>query len=355
MRNRSESEKEFSRLLIRWYESNKRSLPWRATRDPYKIWVSEVMLQQTTVQTVIPYYEKWIVLFPDLQAFSRAPLQKVLKTWQGLGYYQRAKNMHKAAKIITSRFEGNFPTDYEELISLPGFGPYTTAAVLSITSDQPYPAIDANVRRVLLRLKSLKKEADPNQDGELLRFLSPLLPQKKIGTFNQAMMELGALVCRPKNPRCLLCPVSPFCQAYQDGEQEIIPTPKKNVTKKIEAVLAIIEKNGRYLIQKRPSTGLMADLWEFPGGKKQTGESLEAALRREIREELGVDVERAERLTVVRHAYTQFKVTLYAYACRLTKFPLAEKKHRRWVSLKNLRRYPFPSGSAKIVEFLENR
>jgi len=355
MENEEERRADFRRKLRLWYQKNHRELPWRQTHDSYKIWVSEVMLQQTTVQAVIPYYRNWITLFPDAEALIRAPLQKILKAWQGLGYYQRAKNLHKAAKIIVEKFDGQIPQDYDELIKLPGFGSYITAAVLSFSFDKPFPVIDANVRRILMRLMRMRSEASPNNDKILLDFLKPYFPQKKAGDFNQAMMELGALICRVKNPLCLLCPFLEFCEAFKTGEQEIIPTPKKRIYKKIEAAVGIIQEQGKYLIQKRPSKGLLADLWEFPGGKRKADESLEEALRREIKEELAADIAEEKFLTRVRHAYTQFQVTLSAYECSLKNKPHLKKGQHKWVTLKALRRFPFPSGSAKIVHFLEER
>ncbi|MGD2245969.1 MAG: A/G-specific adenine glycosylase [Candidatus Aminicenantes bacterium] len=345
----------FQRKLLLWYKRNHRKLPWRKNHDPYTIWISEVMLQQTTVQAVLPYYLEWIKTFPDIQSLSQAPLQRILKAWQGLGYYQRAKNLHKASKIIMEKFNGQLPQDYKELNKLPGFGPYITAAVLSLAFNKPFPVVDANVRRILMRLKGARGEANPQNDKTLIDFLIPHFPHKRPGLFNQAMMELGALVCRPKNPYCLLCPISDYCQAYKDGRQEIIPLPRKRNYRKIEAVVAIIQKNGRYLIQKRPSKGLLADLWEFPGGKIKPGETLEEALHREIKEELETEVQSEKLLIRVQHSYTQFQVYLYAYECRLKNDPHMNKSHHRWVTLRGMRRYPFPSGSAKIIRFLQQR
>jgi A/G-specific adenine glycosylase len=345
----------FQRNLLLWYKRHHRRLPWRKNRNPYKIWISEVMLQQTTVQAVLPYYSEWIKTFPDIRSLSKAPLQKILKAWQGLGYYQRAKNLHKASKIIVDKFDGHLPQDYEELNNLPGFGPYITAAVLSLAYGKPFPVVDANVRRILMRLKGVRGEADPQNDKVLLDFLIPHFPQKRPGIFNQAMMELGALVCRPKNPYCLLCPLIDHCQAYKDGKQEVIPLPKKRKYRKIQAVVAIIRKNGRFLIQKRSSKGLLADLWEFPGGKKRQGETLEEALHREIKEELGTEVQSEKFLIRVQHSYTQYQVSLYAYECGLKNDPHVNKGLHRWVTLRGMKRYPFPSGSAKIIRFLQER
>jgi A/G-specific adenine glycosylase len=344
----------FSRKLVAWYRVHKRPLPWRKTGDPYKIWVSEIMLQQTTVGAVIPYYEKWLKRFPDIKSLASASLQDVLKAWQGLGYYQRARNLHRSAKILIQKYGGKLPDGYEELRGLPGFGPYSTAAVLSIAFDQPYPVVDANVRRVLMRILGIRGEAGAERDKILLDRLIPHFPKKYAGTFNQALMELGALVCKPRNPLCLLCPVQTFCLAFERGEQEVIPRPKKRTYHKIEAVVAIIRKDGKILLQKRPPSGLLAGLWEFPGGKKKAGEGLKAALAREIREELGVEVKQAKFLMIVKHAYTQFEVMLHAYECTLQGEPLLKKNSHRWVGLRSLQKYPFPSGSAKIVNALRN-
>ncbi len=345
----------FRKKIFRWYEQHARKLLWRNSRDPYKIWVSEVMLQQTTVQAVLPYYQEWMKTFPDIESLSQASSRKVLKTWQGLGYYQRARNLHQASKIIVDKHQGRIPQDYEEMRKLPGFGPYITAAVLSIAFNKPFPVMEANIRRVLMRITGARGEANPQNDQKFLRFLKPYFPQNKAAAFNQALMELGALVCRPKNPSCLVCPLSDFCQAFKDGEQEVIPRPKKREYRKIDAVVAVVEKNGRFLIQKRPPKGLLADLWEFPGGKRKTGETLEEALRREIREELQSEVLDVKLLIKVSHAYTQYQVSLYAFQCRLAKDPSPSKKRHRWVTLHGLRNYPFPSGSAKIIKFLEQR
>ncbi len=355
MENKAQKFASLLKKLRRWYEKHYRKLPWRENHDPYRIWISEVMLQQTTVQAVLPYYKAWIKLFPDVKSLSQAPLQKILKAWQGLGYYQRAKNLHRASQIIMDKFKGQIPQEYEELKKLPGFGHYTAAAVLSFALNKPYPAVDANIRRVLMRLIGLQGEPNPKNDNTLLHFLKSHFPLKEIRLLNQALMELGALVCRPKNPLCLLCPVTEFCQAFEEGKQEIIPQPKKRDYRKIEAVIAIIKKKGKYLIQKRPPKGLLADLWEFPGGKRKAGEKLEEALHREINEELFAEVREEKFLNRVHHAYTQFQVSLYAYECSLKNEPRLNKAHHRWVTLRELRRYPVPSGTAKMVKFLEQK
>lgn len=343
--------KNFSIDLTHWYSKHKRDLPWRRTKDPYKIWVSEIMLQQTTVSTVIAYYERWVDVFPTVHDLAKAPLQAVLKQWQGLGYYNRVKNLHKAALILIDEHKGVLPKDPQAIRSLPGFGPYTTGSVLSIAYDMPLTIIDANVRRVVMRLLALSGIADTKQDPRINEFLLKVLPQKNVGDFNQALMELGALVCRAKEPICNACPVSKYCQAYKESKQEIIPEVKKKIIKDIYAVIAIIKKGNDYFIQKRPSKGLLADLWEFPGGKIEAGESVKKAMARELNEELGVQLKSAKHLFNVKHFYTQFRVNLSVFECVLDSEPKTDATHR-WVSFKNFSKYPMPSGSAKIIEKL---
>lgn len=339
--------------LLRWYRAQRRDLPWRKTKDPYRIWISEVMLQQTTVAAVLPHYEKWLRLFPDMRALARAPLGKVLKAWEGLGYYARARNLHGAARIMCRDHNGRVPDTYEDLIALPGFGPYITAAVLSIAYGLPFPVLDANVRRLMMRLYGIHGRHGLRIDRQLLKRVKSIFPAREAGDFNQALMELGALVCRPRNPSCLLCPAARLCRAFERGEQEIIPAPAQMSFKKIETVVGIIKQGKRYLIQRRAPHGLLAGLWEFPGGKREKRETLRAALRRELREELGASLKKERLLLKVQHAYTRFRVTLYAFECELAGQPELSRRRHRWVSLRAMKGYPFPSGSAKIVRFLE--
>ncbi len=343
--------KTFSHDLTDWYHQHKRDLPWRLSRDPYKIWISEIMLQQTTVSTVMDYYKRWIKTFPTVHDLAKAPLQTVLKQWQGLGYYNRAKNLHKTARVLIKEYRGMIPKDPQVVRSFSGFGPYTTGSVLSIAYDIPLTIIDANIRRVVMRLLALPGAAGTKQDKKIDEFLLKVLPKKGVGDFNQALMELGALVCRAKGPLCISCPLTKYCQAYKEGKQEIIPQTKKKLIKDIQAVIAIIKRGNNYFIQKRPSHGLMADLWEFPGGKIKAGESKKDALDRELNEELGVQLKSSKHLFDVKHFYTQFRVNLSVFACSLNKEPKIDTTHR-WVSFRNFSKYPMPSGSAKIVEKL---
>lgn len=313
------------------------------------------MLQQTTVPAVVPYFARWAKAFPDLGSLAKAPLRKVLREWQGLGYYQRARNLHRAAAIVLREHGGRVPDDEATLRTLPGFGSYTTAAVLSLAYGRPLPVIDANVRRVLMRVLALEGSAGPRVDKTLLAFLAKVFPAARPGDFNQALMELGALLCRGRNPQCLDCPVRFACRAAREGTQEIIPRPKTLKLQEIEAVVAVIERDGRYLIQQRADKGLLAGLWEFPGGKVEPGESLAAALRREVREEVGVEVRIVRRMPAVLHAYTRFRVNLHPFVCALRDPDFQPGPRRRWVTLAAIGRYPLPSGSVRIVDILAGK
>jgi A/G-specific adenine glycosylase len=341
----------FSRALLPWYQKNARDLPWRHTRDPYKIWISEIMLQQTTVATVISYYERWIKIFPRLPDVAAAHLSKILTTWQGLGYYQRARNIHKTAKLICKKYNGQFPSDRDVLRSFPGFGPYTTGAVLSIAFDQREPIIDANVRRVVMRFLSLKGEADTKKDRSIYSFLDVVMPFRDMSSFNQALMELGALVCVSGEPLCAVCPMARSCRAYQKKLQNAIPLVRQKSIHKIEAAVAIIKDQGKYYLQKRPSGGLLAGMWEFPGGKIKVLENPREALKRELKEELGVCIRSARCLFTVQHAYTKFRVKLHVFECSVDSLPRQDQTHR-WVRPGAFKKIPLPAATVKVIDKL---
>lgn len=346
---------EFSHQIVSWYKKNKRDLPWRKTKDPYKIWISEIMLQQTTVNAVIPYFYRWVKIFPDIQALSKSKIQAVLNIWQGLGYYQRARNIKKAAEIIVRKFKGSMPSTFSELSKLPGFGPYTAGAVLSLAFNKRIPIVDANVRRVMMRVLSIKGESGSRHDKIIYNILTDILPcSNMMSSFNQGLMELGALVCRKREPICGLCPVRSYCKAYDKGIQEIIPLPKRKILKHIYVAVAIIEKDKKFLIQRRPEKGLLAGLWEFPGGKIKDSETTLEALKREIKEEIGSDIVWAKKYLQIKHFYTQFCAHLHVYFCKIKNVVRSDTTYR-WVTLKGMSRYPMPSGSVKILEFLQSK
>lgn len=343
----------FTTAILDWYRNNKRDLPWRRTRDPYKIWVSEVMLQQTTVKAVLQYYKKWLKQYPSVQSLAEAEQEDVLKAWQGLGYYGRVRNLHKTAKIIVNDFNARIPNSPEDLKKLPGFGPYTIGAVLSIAYDIRNPIVDANIRRIFMRLLAVRGKAVQGMDRHILPTIDRLVPQRYPGDFNQGLMELGALICRSREPLCNQCPVKGHCKAFEKGIQEVIPQPKTVLLKKVRAVLAIIRgSKGALLMQRRPPTGLLAGMWEFPGGKIKTGESPQKALEREIREELGIRVVVGKKVCDVVHYYTKFKVFLNVFECKSIG-ELKARSNLRWIKTQEFTRCPMPSGSAKIVNILK--
>lgn len=337
--------------LLFWYHKNKRDLPWRKTQDPYKIWISEIMLQQTTVNAVIPYYEKWIKRFPTVRDVARAQEKTILNMWQGLGYYSRAKNIHKTSKILTKDFNATLPGDTELLRKLPGFGPYTVGAVTSIAFNFPLTLIDANVRRVMMRIHQMEGAANTTKDRQIEEYLKRYISHKEPGNFNQALMELGATICRSQNPLCTRCPVKNVCKAFSSGKQEIIPLKVKKEIQEVDAAIAVIERNNKYLIQQRPNKGLLANLWEFPGGKIEQGESAVQALKREIKEEVGIEVCDIKRLMKAVHYYTKYKVNLHVFTCRPISEP-ALNNVQKWVTLSQFQFHPMPSGSVKIVDKL---
>ncbi len=345
---------QFRKGLLSWYKVQKRDLPWRKTKDPYKILISEIMLQQTQVETVIPYYKAWMKKFNTIKKLAAASLDEALILWEGMGYYSRARNLHLTAKEIVKNYNGKIPNSYEDLLHLPGIGKYTAGAIASIAFNEPVPAIDANVRRVLTRLFCLSPSlANDKTFWELaLNLMATASPSE----FNQAMMEIGALICIAKNPRCPNCPVRSCCKAFSKGTQARYPAirkPKK--VEEIEVVLGIIFNNNMVYIQKRPPQGLFAGLWEFPGGKVKPGESPEKALHRELKEELGEKVRIISNGKSIRHNYTSFKVLLHPFICSTQKrfSPGSRKREFRWISREDLKNYAFPAANRKIIRTLK--
>lgn len=339
--------------LLEWYATSGRSLPWRETQDPYRIWISEIMLQQTQVKTVIPYFDRWIQQFPSVQSLADAELQTVLKAWEGLGYYARARNLHRAAKQIA---ETGFPTDLDSIQALPGIGRTTAGGILSAAFDQPISILDGNVKRVLARLIALDKV--PNKALAQLWAISDQLIDPENGRdFNQALMDLGATVCTPKNPACLVCPWRSHCKAYNLGVQSELPMSETRTAIPHKVIgVAVIWKDQRILIDRRKPEGLLGGLWEFPGGKLEPGETIEECIQREIREELAIDIAVGEQLIVVDHTYTHFRVTLNVHHCQyLAGEPqVIECDEIRWVAVDELSDYPFPKANIKIIEALRS-
>ena len=360
-----------ARLLVAWHDAHARELPWRrdgsgrpapaGSRDPYAVWISEIMLQQTRVEAAIPYYERWMVRFPTLAALAAAPLQDVLKAWEGLGYYARARNLHRAAQIVVAEHGGVFPVTRPAVLALPGIGEYTAGAILSIAANQPEPLLDGNVKRVLARLLDLDQPI--NQPGALRllwRQAQELVAATETGTAgacNEAIMELGALVCTPQSPRCLLCPLQDLCAAAACGTQADRPVmPPRKRTPHYDVAAGVIWQGepcaSPLLLAQRPHKGLLGGLWEFPGGKLEPDDAgLPACLRREIEEELGIDIAVGDLVAVVPHAYTHFRITLHAFHARhLSGEPQSlGVADWRWVELAEVETFPMAVTDRKIL------
>jgi len=346
--------------LLRWASRNLRDLPWRAEpRDPYRVWISETMLQQTQVVTVIPYFQRFTERFPTIDALAASPLDDVLKVWEGLGYYARARNLHRAAQQVVAEFGGRLPDTVEGLSQLPGIGAYTAGAIASIFFGRDAPVVDGNVKRVLCRVYALRGDTrQPRMDQKLWALAEANLPKGKAGRWNEALMELGATVCLPRSPQCDECPLAEVCRARALGIQDKLPArAARKQTPHVDVTAAVIRplRGRRMLIAQRPTGGMLGGLWEFPGGKVERGESLEEGLRREIREELGIEIKVGRPVAQVEHAYTHFRITLYAYECRVVRGrPRAiEVADWRWVQFDELDNFAFAVTDRKIIRVLQ--
>lgn len=348
-----------STKLVEWYRQSHRDLPWRNTSDPYAVWVSEIMLQQTQVATVLPYYARFLEQYPSITALAQAPLDEVLKAWEGLGYYARARNLHKAAQCIVKDYGGVFPQTFEAVHALPGIGQSTAGAILTFAFKQPHAILDGNVKRVLARLYAIEQPVQEPKTADILweksRALLPDNPETAYD-FNQAIMELGATICTPKNPECSRCPWQQNCHAFTQGRQDELPVKKPvKATPHYTIGVGVVWRDDTVLIALRPEEGLLGGLWEFPGGKCETDETIKECIRRELKEETGLEVSVGSCLAVVKHAYTHFKITLHAYQCQYVS-GVAEPRSAqqlRWVTLDEIERYAFPKANKKVLESLK--
>ena len=345
-----------ARRLLAWFRRHRRDLPWRRTRDPYRIWVSEVMLQQTQVPAVLSYYARFLARFPTVEALAAAPDQAVLKVWQGLGYYRRARNLHAAAKVVAHEHGGRVPDDPEAFGRLPGVGRYTAGAVLSIAFGRPLAALDSNAVRVLARWFAVTEPvAQARVHRALWALADALVPRRAPGDWNQAVMELGSEVCTPRAPGCLLCPVGRFCLAATRGIQARVPVrAKRKAIPHIEVGAGVIWRRGRVLLCQRRADAMLGGLWEFPGGKRQPGESIEECIRRELQEECSLAVTVGDHLVDVTHTYTHLRVTLRVYHCRAGSGRVRRLgcDDARWVRPAEIADFPLPAADVRILEAL---
>ena len=341
--------------LLRWFQKNKRALPWRERRSPYRTWVAEVLLQQTRVAQAVPYFLRFVRRFPTVAALASSTLAEVLKVWEGAGYYARARRLHSAAREIVRKHRGRIPRRPEELLELPGFGQYLSNAVASLAYDFPVPALDANALRVAARWFVVRGDVrTASVHRQVARRIASFLPSTGAGELNEAIMELGETICVPKKPLCSLCPVSVTCGAFITLPDPGV-LPKRRPPRErphVVAAVAAIESGGRWFVQRRPLSGLLGGLWEFPGGKIQTGETPEEAARREVREETGLVLGKLEKVGVLEHDYTHFSVELHVFRGETPSTRVSRGSHRRWVTLQAFSRMPRPAATIRMARWL---
>ena len=351
-------------LLLNWWSDHGRhDIPWKQTSsgdrpapdqplDPYPIWIAEVMLQQTQLAVVLPYWHRWMAMFPTVEALAAASLEQVRLLWQGLGYYSRARRLHQAAQQISGR---SWPGDLEEWMALPGIGRTTAGSILSSAFNAPEPILDGNVRRVLARLRA--HDRPPARDQALFwQWSHELLDPQRPRDFNQALMDLGATLCTPRQPLCDACPWQRHCAAYAAGEPSRWPVSeeRKPVPFQLIGVGVVLNADGEVLIDQRLEEGLLGGLWEFPGGKQEPGETIEACITRELQEELAIEVTVGQELISVDHAYSHKRLRFVVHVCRWLSGepkPLASQQVR-WVKPGALRTYPFPAANSRIIDAL---
>ncbi len=351
--------KSLQKSLLSWFAENQRDLPWRRTYDPYQIWISEIMLQQTQMDRVTIFFIRWMKEFPDLPTLANASEHKVLKCWEGLGYYSRARNILKAAKLLITNHQGKIPDSRKLLQSLPGIGPYTAGAIASISFNRDVPVVDANIERIFSRLFNIDLiPGSPEAKREYWQKAEDLLPKGESRNFNQALMELGALVCRPKQPNCSVCPVAAHCLALQYDLIPERPIPKKSTkTIPINMATGVLLHKGLIFIQQRLADDVWGALWEFPGGRMEEGETAEETVIREYLEETELVVRVDSKITTTIHHYTRYKVTLHCFLVSLEQsnsdpvLHAAQEFH--WLPFEQVDQYAFPAGHRKLIQFMK--
>lgn len=335
--------KEFQENLVQWFQREKRDLPWRKTKDPYKIWVSEVMLQQTRVDTVIPYYENFLEKFPTVEALADAPEEFLLKQWEGLGYYSRVRNLQAGVKEVVEQYNSVVPNTREEISSLKGVGPYTAGAVLSIAYGVPEHAVDGNVMRVLSRVLLIEDDiALPKTKKVFEKAVMELIDVKHPSDFNQGLMELGALVCTPTSPKCLLCPVRDYCGAFAEGRTTDLPLKtKKTKVKKLNYDVFVVEnQEGKLLMEKRPETGLLANMWQFP----MIEETKDYSAIADLEENYKLELQGQEELSKLKHVFSHIVWNLNSFHVK------GESKEGQWFTLEEIEKLPLAVPMQKILQ-----
>ncbi len=347
------------RSLLSWFSKNQRELPWRKNYTPYEIWISEIMLQQTQMDRAALFFTRWMKTFPDIPSIAAASEQRVLKCWEGLGYYSRARNIQKSAVILQDTFHGTIPCRRKELLSLPGIGPYTAGAIASIAFNRDVPVVDANIERVFARLMNIDLvPGSPEAKKLFWKKAEELLPRGEARNFNQALMELGALICRPRQPQCADCPLSKNCLALQYDLIAERPVPKKS-TKiiPIEMATGVLVHRERIYIQQRLKDDVWGSLWEFPGGRIKQDETAAQAVIREYAEETEFTVQIQSEITTTIHHYTRYKVSLHCFFVRLAQNGSDPVLHAAqqfcWIPIEQIDQFAFPAGHRKLIEFMK--
>lgn len=349
------------RALLSWFSTNARDLPWRRTRDPYAIWISEVMLQQTQVATVVPYWERWMARLPTLSDLASAPPDKVLKLWEGLGYYNRARNLQSAAAMIVNEHNGRFPQTLAALLDLPGIGRYTAGAICSIAYNQPTPILDGNVIRLLTRLFGIDGNPKAKATNDRLWIMAEELVQtaaqnqSNCSNLNQSLMEMGALICTPDNPSCESCPVRRWCVAHRDGRIGELPDlgPRTKTTAR-HFMAFIVEHEGRILVRQRPASGINAGLWEFPTAQTNGAPPTQPLLIRAFaKAQLSFSMTRAESWFRIRRSVTRYRDTIEVFRARIASGKMPSEKSRRWFALNKLDELAFTGAHRKILNRLQ--
>ncbi len=343
-------------MLVSWYLTHKRAMPWRDNPQPYYIWVSEVMLQQTQVATVIPYFERFIHQFPTLNDLASADQQHVLKAWEGLGYYSRARNFHRGAQYVMTHYGGKIPETYSELQKLPSLGPYCAAAIASIAFNQPVPVVDGNVLRVFARFWGIEEDISlTSLRKKLFDQLHPFVKQTLPADFNQGIMELGALICKPQQPKCTQCPIITCCWAYQHKAVDRLPIKSKAIAvPHYHVAVGLVWQNNRFLITRRSENKMLGGMWDLPGGKQENSESLGTTVQREIHIKTGLTITTDHEYGTIRHTYSHFSINLHGFACNQISgnIKLLSKDYQ-WVSFAETTQLPIAGATQKLLKMID--